>query len=92
MAAAAGLDGGFLVRAEHVVVLAERLAVEDAGVQVEHHGGSLREVRCARRDPGPVLPGFERVAAKPAAHGGAADRLDHAGGDRLVGQFRAGPP
>src|SRR5204863_8214185 len=32
VAAAAGLDGGLLVRAEHVVTWAQRLAVEDSGV------------------------------------------------------------
>ena len=54
--AAAGLHAGFLIRVEHALVLAERLAVEDLGVQVEHPGGFEDEVRVPREDPRPVLP------------------------------------
>ena len=39
VAAAAGLDGGLLVAGDDVLVLAERFAVEGAGVQVQHAGG-----------------------------------------------------
>jgi hypothetical protein len=46
----------FLIRGEHALVLAERLAVEDLGVQVEHPGGFEDEVRVPREDPRPVLP------------------------------------
>jgi hypothetical protein len=46
VAAAAGLDGGLLIRAQHEVAVAEWLAVVDSGVQVQHDGGAGGEVRC----------------------------------------------
>ena len=56
MAAAAGLDGGLLIGADHVVALAQRLAVPDPGVQVQHrpalaaNSGSRTEIqdRCCQ--------------------------------------------
>ncbi len=59
----AGLDTGFLVGGEDILVGAEGLAVEESGVQVQHPAGFEPEVGVAGEDPGSVLPGFERVAA-----------------------------
>lgn len=91
MAAAAGLDGGLLIGADHVLVFAERPAVPGAGVQVQHPGGPDREFRVADGDPGPVLPGPEDITGQPPADSGRRDRELAAGG-QFAGQVRAAPP
>jgi hypothetical protein len=70
VAAAAGLDRGLLISADHVVVVAERPTVPGPGVQVPHPGGLGRKLRIADGDPGPVLPRLERVASQPPADRG----------------------
>ena len=64
VAAAAGLDRGLLIGADHIVVRAQRLTVSDPGIQVEHLGRLGGELRITDRDPGPVLPGLESVAGQ----------------------------
>src|SRR5262249_49490321 len=91
VAAAAGLDGGLLIGADDVVVAARRRAVPGPGVRVERPGGLYRELRVADRDPGPVLPGLERVTGEPAADGGRRGG-DLAAGGQFAGQVRAAPP
>ena len=51
VAAAAGLDGGLLIRAHHEVAFAKWLALVDSGVQVQHDGGAGGKVRCPWGDP-----------------------------------------
>ena len=92
MAAAPGLDRGLLVRADHELALAQRLALPCPGVQIQHPGRLDREVGIPREDPRPVLPGLEGVLGQPAPHRGRRDRLHHSAGDRLHGQFRGAPP
>ena len=70
MDAHAGLDAGFLISAEHGLVLAERFAFPFALVEVQDAGGLEGEVRVAGEDPRPVLPGFQGIVGEPAAHGG----------------------
>src|ERR1700756_1675833 len=57
----AGLDAGLLIRAEHVLVAAERLSVPFPLVKVEDPAGLEGEVRVAGEDPRAVLPGLDRV-------------------------------
>lgn len=66
--APAGLEAGFLIGADHVLVTGQRLAVSDPLVQAEHAGGLETEVRVAGKDPRPVPPGPEHVSGQPAAH------------------------
>ena len=91
VAAAAGLDRGFLIRADHELVGAQRFAVPEPGVQVERTGGLDREVGVPREDPRAVLPGFERILGQPAADRGHR-RRDLAPLGQLTGQFRGAPP
>jgi hypothetical protein len=65
----AGLDAGFLVSAEHVLVVAERLSFPLPLVEVQDAGCLEGEVRVAGEDPRPVLPGLQGVVSEPAAHG-----------------------
>lgn len=91
MTAAAGLDGGLLVAGDDVLVLAQRDTLEPAGVQVQNTLGLDAEVRVADEDPGPVLPGLERILAQPAAHRGRGDGLGDPARGQLGGQLRARP-
>jgi hypothetical protein len=91
VAAAAGLDGGLLIGADHVVAPAQRLTVQDPGVQVEHPGRLGREGGVADGDPGPVLPGLEGVSGQPPADRGRRGR-DLAAGGQFAGQLGAAPP
>ena len=91
VAAAAGLDRGLLIRADHELVARQRLAVPEPGVQVQHAGGLDREVGVPREDPRPVPPGFEGVLGQPAADRGHRGR-DLAADLQFTGQFRATPP
>jgi hypothetical protein len=74
-----------------VVVGTERLALPGAGVQVKDAFGLDGEVGVADRDPGPVLPGFDRVVGEDAPHGGRRDRIRDAGADHFKGQVQAAP-
>ena len=87
VAAAQGLQLRLLVGTDHVVVGAERLTVPATVVQVQHGAGLGAEVGVAGEDPGPVLPGLDRVCGQPAAHRGRADRGHQALTDGLGDQF-----
>jgi len=84
-----GLELGFLVGADHVVVRAQWLAFPSAGIQVEHASGLGAEVGVAGKDPGPVLPGLDRIGGQPSAYGGRRDRIGYLAADRLGGQLSA---
>ena len=87
--ALAGLDRGLLVGAEHVLAWAERLAVEDASVEVEHDARLLGKERVAREDPAAIAPGPDRVLVQPAPDRRARDRLDDATLDDEPAEIRA---
>jgi hypothetical protein len=76
VAAAAGLDGGLLVGAEDILVVAERLAGEPPLVEVEDDGCLGGEVGVAGKDPGAVLPRLDRVVLQPAPQRGGRDVVD----------------
>ncbi|ODQ99810.1 hypothetical protein AWC25_11550 [Mycobacterium sherrisii] len=64
MNTAASLHARLLVGTEHVVVLTQRLAVEDPRIEIEHPCCFDGKVRVTRGDPGPMLPRLERVSAQ----------------------------
>jgi len=68
MTAVECLELGLLIRGDHVVVGAERDAVDDAGVEVEDPSCLGGEVGVAGKDPRPVAPRLDRVSVQPAAH------------------------
>jgi hypothetical protein len=74
-----GLNAGFLVGAEHEVLLSQRLALPLPGIEVEDAAGLLRKAGIAGEDPSAVLPGPDGVFMKPAPHGFITDRGDEAG-------------
>ena len=65
MQAGARLDRRLLVGTEDELAWVQELALEAAGVEVEHPRCLRPEVGVAGEDPGPVLPGFEGVLAQP---------------------------
>jgi hypothetical protein len=92
VAAAARLDAGLLIGGDHVLVAGERDAVPDPRVKVQDPGGLGGEVRVADEQPGPVLPGFDRVGGQDPADGGGGDRIGDAAFGHLGGQIGAAPP
>ena len=79
------------VKGQEPVARAQRLALVRPPVQVQNHRGLGLEVRGAGVDPGPVLPGLDRVLGQDPQHRRHRDLdLTVPVGD-LGGQFRAGP-
>jgi hypothetical protein len=91
MAAAARLDRGFLIRREHVLVVAQQLALEAALVQVQNTAGLGGEVRGPREDPGVVPPRLDGILGQPAAQRRGRDRLDQPAADDLSPQLLKAP-
>jgi hypothetical protein len=88
VATAAGLDGGLGVEGQQPVTGPQRLPLIEPPVQVEDDFRLGFEVRGAGIDPGPVLPGLDRVLGQDPQDGRRRDGAGQAAG----GQFRAGPP
>ena len=74
----AGLDAGLLGSRDDELVLAQRLPLPAARIQVEDPSGLNLEVGIAREDPAAVLPGADRVLVQPAPHRAVADACDQA--------------
>ena len=79
-----GLELGFLIGTDHIIVGTERVALPPPGIQIEHPGGLGLEIGVTGKDPGPVLPGLDRIGGQPSVHGGRRDRLGYTAGDRLA--------
>ena len=73
MDTAAGLDAGLLVGGEHEIAGAKRLTFPETFVEIQDGAGLLDKARVARKDPGAMTPGTERVLTEPTPNGGAAD-------------------
>lgn len=65
---APGLNSRFLVGGQDKIVLTQSRTVEHACVEIQHARGFHREVGVAGKDPGPMLPGLERVRGQPPVH------------------------
>ena len=91
VAAAAGLDAGLLVRADHKLPLAQPASVEDAGVEVQHHRRLGREVRVPGEDPRPVKPRPDGVRSQRPPDRRGRDKRHHAAQDQFPGQLGAAP-
>jgi hypothetical protein len=74
----AGLNAGLLVGGEDELVLAQRLAVPAARVQIEDAPGLGLELRIAGKDPAAVLPRADRILVQPAPHRTLANARHHA--------------
>src|SRR6266540_5626580 len=81
------LDARLLVRRQHKLVLTERPALPEPGVQVEDPAGLLGKVRIPREEPTPMLPRANGVFVEPAPHGAVAKRGGQAGAPRLGSQL-----
>lgn len=65
MLASERLQLSLLIGADHVLVWAQALALERAGIQIQHPAGLLGKVGVAREDPGAGLPRLDRVLMQP---------------------------
>lgn len=86
--AVAGLDAGFLVRREDVVVGGQWAAFPAVGVEIKDATGLLLEVGVPREDPTPVLPRADRVLGQPTPDRGLADGGNDAPADGLPPDVR----
>src|SRR5512143_560221 len=73
MQAAAGLNAGLLVCGDHEIVAPQRFALPAAGVEVQKAPRLQSEIRIARKDPAPMLPGPDGILTEPAPHRLAAE-------------------
>jgi len=87
----AGLDAGLLVGADHELVRAQPAALPDSVVEIEDPPGLLLEIRVAREDPTPVLPGSDGVFVEPSPDGGVADSGHQAGTAHMRAEFGQTP-
>ena len=87
MLAPSGLNAGFLVGAEHVVVWSQGFPLPATVVKIEDTSSFANEVWIAREDPTAMTPGPQRILAEPTPNGGAADLRDDATCYRLLAQF-----
>src|SRR5713226_4411747 len=71
VAATTDLDAGFFIRAEHILVRPEGLALPPASVQVEHGTSHLQEVRITWKDPAPIAPRTQGIVCQQPPDGGA---------------------
>jgi hypothetical protein len=69
MAMMAGLDGGFLVGGDHVLLGTERLTLPLALIEVQNSPGFLGEVRVPRKDPRAVVERPDGVFGEPPPDG-----------------------
>ena len=79
MGTATRLDARLLVGRDDQFVVAEGLAFPAPLVQIEDGCGLLREVGVAGKEPGPMLPGTNRVFGEPPPDRAATDGADQAG-------------
>ena len=87
MFAASGLDAGFLIDAENVIVRPQCCTSPAALVEIDDAASLAGEVRITREDPGTMAPGAQRILPEPAPQRCAADLRDKAARHRLVAQF-----
>ncbi len=69
----AGLNAGFFVGADHVVIGAQLFPLPDALIKVKNTTGLLGKVRIAWKNPAAILPGSNGVSIEPTPDCGSAD-------------------
>src|SRR5262249_50998098 len=69
------LDAGLLIRADDVIVRAERFALIKTSIKVENDLGFLGKMRIARKDPIIETPRFQIGLMQATPHRGGADRF-----------------
>jgi len=91
MSSLPSLDAGFLIRADDEFVLSERAISPTSLVEIQDGAGFGGEVRVARENPTPMLPGADGVFTEPAPDGGVTDRGNKSGSAHVLGEFRHAP-
>jgi len=91
MASLPSLDAGFLIRADHEFVLSERAISPTSLVEIQDGAGFGGEVRVARENPTPMLPGADGVFTEPAPDGGVTDRGNKSGSAHVLGELCRAP-
>jgi hypothetical protein len=91
MASLPSLNAGFLIRADDEFVLSERAIFPTPLVEIQEGAGFGGEVRVARENPTPTLPGADGIFTEPTPDGGVTDRGNQAGLAHVLGKFRCAP-
>jgi hypothetical protein len=73
MDAPAGLNASLLIGGDHKIVGTEGPAFPVALVQIQDRAGFFSEAGITRKDPGPMTPGADGVAAEPSPNRGTTD-------------------
>jgi len=76
--AAAGLNAGFFISRNDIVVSVQRNALPNTFIQIQNGTGLVSEVGIARENPRSIAPGAKSIATEPAPQGSAADLSDQA--------------
>ena len=76
MKTTSGLNAGFFIGGDDEFIVMKRRLVPDAFVKIEDAPGFGSKFRIARKYPGAVLPGTNRVGVKPTPYGAIADSGD----------------
>lgn len=85
----AGLNTGFFISADDVVVLAQRLAFPSSLVQIQDPSRLSFKVRVTRPDPTSITPGPNGIGGKPAPYSCSADRGNYSARHGFSGDFFA---
>lgn len=81
----AGLDAGLFVRADHVLVLSQRLPFPEALIQIQDTSRFLCEAGVARKNPAAMRPRLDGVGMEPAPYRRTTDGGHNATPNRLAG-------
>ena len=87
MFSAPGLNTGFFVCADDVVIGTQGNAVPEALVKIKDGSGFAGKVWIAREDPASMFPGSKGIAAEPAPQSSAANLSDQALGKNVLADF-----
>ncbi len=64
-----GLDAGFFVGADHVIIWSQRDSIEQSEIQVQDGGRSFSEQRVPRKKPTPMHPRLDGVTVEITPNG-----------------------
>lgn len=71
-----GLNAGFLISADHVIIVTKRLALPNCLIKIKDRFRFFGEVGITRPNPTPIGPGFDGIGTQPTPDSGVTDGGD----------------
>ena len=68
-----GLDTGFLISTDDVIVVSEALAIPDALIKIQDPRCLFTKIRIARKNPASILPWFYGIGIEPSPNSRTTD-------------------